>query len=218
MGELNMEAQEKRIQEQIERLQNAAHNICRPDTNQPFLVRLFASRLHEFVDEMLALSSTKGYRIRNLEELQEIVAFLFDSPLSMLRATSIHSNDPRLQSYKSYWDHPVFGVFFGLKNKTFLSNGGNIQRLYICDSLGSALRENWFKGIALQQVREGASVKVVQIQPNDVDRYEDFGIYIHSSGEDPDKEYVLVAPRELNVKGELQTRLISVPDVSYNNK
>src|SRR5262249_696358 len=137
--------------------------FSKDESESPILMDFIISRFQGYIDEVVTLTSHKGYEIRDLKELQEVVKLLFSSSLQMLQATSIHSNHPTLQSYKGYWDHPTFGHFFDARNNDFLSNGGTIQRIYICDSLGSALRGKWFKEMALNQVLSGATVKVVQI-------------------------------------------------------
>jgi hypothetical protein len=142
-----------------------------------------------------------GFTPESVGELETGIDELFAETLFTLKATSIHSNHDALMAYKGYWLDSELGPFFKRKNSQFLSRRDRSQllRIFACDSLAASVAEGWFTSTVIQQVKQGASVKVVQIDPDRVPTYEDFGIYEHRSGRRPAGIYLLLAPREHNL-------------------
>jgi hypothetical protein len=154
------------------------------------LVRRLVERLHKFSDE-------SGFAPESLSEFELILDELFGSTLSVLKATSIHSNLEALSTYKGYWHDPDLGPFFRQKNDQFLArkSARTLLRVFVCDSLASAVAEEWFGLTVVHQVVEGADVKVVEIDQERLHSYEDFGIYQHGPAKASSGTYVLLASR-----------------------
>jgi len=192
-------------------------------SNRPVAVRITERLLRRVVGQLHGFAGAAGFIPESIKELEECIDELFSGTLSTLKATSIHSNHEALATYKGYWQHSELGPFFKRKNEQFLKRSGNrrILRVYACDSLASSVAEAWFAATVIQQVRQGATVKVVQIDLDKVFSYEDFGIYEHGKASDPAETYLLLAPRDRNLGSlNLTAAVISDPSVvgTYSHK
>jgi hypothetical protein len=166
--------------------------------DQPVTAKIAAKLMSRFIERLHNFSEPAGFTPDSVQELGIALDELFGDTLTLLQATSIHSNHKDLASYKGYWEDNVLGPFFKKKNKEFLSRpGSKIKRIYVCDSLSDVLAEKWFSDTVVQHVREGALVRVVQVTERYISQYEDFGIYEHSGNSDA---YLLLAPKEKNVQ------------------
>ena len=159
------------------------------------IVRRLIEQLHGF-------SESAGFIPESFSQLEAIIDELFGESLSTLKATSIHSSHEALVNYKGYWQDSNLGPFFRRKNEQFISRKGDerLLRVYVCDSVASVVGEDWFADTAIEQVSQGATVKVIEIDLGKVFSYEDFGIYEHESGKTPVESYLLLAPRDRNVQ------------------
>jgi predicted MPP superfamily phosphohydrolase len=166
------------------------------------LTTWFIARLHSFTEPA-------GLAPESMAEFRQMLSVLFGDTLRVLKATSIHSNHRELRSYKGYWENPELGEFFSRCNQDFLGRPNTkLQRVYACDSVADAVAEAWFANAVNTQVRDGASVKIVQINPASLGSYEDFGIYQHESAAAGCCSYLLLAPVDMNRDSdELHTRL-----------
>jgi hypothetical protein len=170
--------------------------------NRPVINRTVETIVRRLIERLHNLSGPVGFVPESLGELEASINELFGDTLSTLRATSIHSNHDALVNYKGYWQDSELGPFFRHKNEQFLARPGTrrLLRVFACDSVASAVGQEWFAETAIQQVSQGASVKVIQIDPAKVSTYEDFGIYEHRSGKNSDGNYLLLAPRDRNLQ------------------
>jgi hypothetical protein len=150
-------------------------------------------RLHGFIEP-------SGFVPDSLGELEIVVDELFRETLSSLKTISIHSNDPAFVTYKGYWHDRELGPFFRRQNSEFLSRHGTgrLLRVFACDSVAGSVAEPWFSDTVIAQLRDGASVKVVQIDKGALSNYEDYGIYEHGSG--AGGTYLLLALRHPNLQ------------------
>ncbi len=170
--------------------------------DQPVITRTMEAIVRRLIDRLHSFASPAGFMPESLSELEASIDELFGSTLSTLKATSIHSNYDALASYKGYWQDGQLGPFFIHKNEQFLSRreGQQLLRVFACDSVASAVGEEWFNDTVIPQVKHGAAVKVIEIDPARVLTYEDFGIYEHQSGSDSAGNYLLLAPRDRNLE------------------
>ena len=179
----------------VNKLLNLVHHDM---FDQPVTAKIAANLMSRFIERLHNFSGQAGFTPDSAQELGIVLDELFGDTLTLLQATSIHSNHKDLASYKGYWEDNALGPFFKQKNKEFLSRpGGKIQRIYVCDSLPNVLAEKWFSDTVVQHVRERALVRVVQVSEKYVSQYEDFGIYQHSGN---GESYLLLAPKEKNVQ------------------
>ena len=170
--------------------------------NRQVTTRIIERLVRHLIEQLHGFSGSSGFIPESLAQLEVGIDELFGETLSTLKATSIHSNHDALATYKGYWQDSELGPFFKHKNEQFLAHGGDrrMLRVYACDSVASSVGEAWFAGTIMQQVKQGAAVKVVQIDVDKVVTYEDFGIYEHGSAQNPAGTYLLLAPRERNMR------------------
>lgn len=201
----------EKIMKTHNKLQHLITTIGKEWEKFPVLLDLVNSKQTILYDEISMIISPEGYNARNLEEFKLIVNLLFSDSLKLLRATSINSKQEELLSFRSYWDDPVIGKFFRKKNEDFLQKQGkgSIDRIFLCDSLVKAVKESWFCNTLVPQVEQGVTAKVLELDKTKLQSYEDFGIYHHIIGQDLEARYILSAPREENLEGILNTKLIS---------
>jgi hypothetical protein len=180
---------------------------------QPVTAEIAANLMSLFIERLHGFSGPSGFTPDSMKELEVVLDQLFGDTLYLLEATSIHSTHKELASYKGYWEDSVLGPFFKKKNKEFLSRPGdhNIKRVYVCDSLADVLAEEWFNDTVIQHIRDGALVKIIQVNEKDVSSYEDFGLYEHNTGDA--ETYLLLAPKERNIQeNELRTAVTADAD------
>lgn len=183
-------------------------------SDHPVTVDLVSNLITWFLERLHDLPSATGFAPQSMQELRLLLDVLFGEGLQTLKATSIHSNNRELASYKGYWNHSELGNFFREKNRQFLrraEGGHEIRRIYACDSLADSVAEPWFVETVLEQVRDGALVKVVEIADGKQSSYEDFGIYEHDDVSGRSDGYLLLAPAEHN-KGGDYLRTIVTPE------
>ncbi len=171
-------------------------------SGQPLTSQIVAKLMLRFIRRLQGFSIPEGFRPESEGELEVAIDELFGASLHTLRATSIHSNHPDLAGYKGYWEDAELGPFFKRKNGEFLARGDGreAQRVYACDSIADSVAESWFKETVVDQVRQGASVKVTQINQKHRTSYEDFGLYEHRSDTMAPATYLLLAPKEANLE------------------
>lgn len=183
-------------------------------TDNPVTIEVVSNLVMWFLDRIHGLPTASGFAPQSMEELRLLLEVLFGDTLRTLKATSIHSGRREFVSYQGYWNHPDLGTFFRDKNRQFLTRpttGHEIQRIYACDGLAESVAEPWFAETVLQQVGEGALVKVVEINGQKLSSYEDFGIYEHEHGPDDRAGYLLLAPVDQNNAGD-DLRTIVTPE------
>lgn len=179
--------------------------------DHPLLIELATLSVRKLSDTLKSLTSSTGYSASNYEDLQQLIELLFSSDLTTLRATSIFSEKPGLAVYKHYWSHPKLSIFEE-RNRSFALNRGKIKRIYICDSVFEFVREDIFQKI-LGQVTAGAEIKVIDLNHDFAEVYEDFGIYSH--GElNAETNYALVAPKGRGKNEEVMTPVLHCKNVS----
>jgi Domain of unknown function (DUF4062) len=168
---------------------------------EPAATTVVAKLMSQLIERLHGFSTTNGFGPESLQELRVVIDGLFGETLQTLKATSIHSMQSKLATYKGYWEDPELSDFFKKKNTDFLDrhNGtkDKIKRVFACDSLAHSVAEPWFAKAVIAQVNAGASVKIVEIDTNKIDEYEDFGIYEHRDREDGGA-YLLLAPPARN--------------------
>jgi hypothetical protein len=181
-------------------------------TERPIATRIIESLLRGVIERLHGFSAPSGFIPESVGELATSLDELFGETLSTLKATSIHSNNEALSTYKGYWNDSELGPFFKDKNKQFLERKGGrkVLRVYACDSVASSVAEEWFADTVINQVSQGATVKVVEIDPNKAASYEDFGIYEHGSARKSAGKYLLLAPRGRNLHQHALTTSITV--------
>lgn len=170
--------------------------------DRPVAMHTIESLLRRMLERLHGFSGPSGFTPASLGELETSLDELFADTLSTLKATSIHSNHEALKTYKGYWLDAALGPFFKRKNKQFLARKRDrkVLRVYACDSVASSVAEEWFFDTVMDQVSQGAAVKVVEIDQNRVTTYEDFGIYEHGTARKPAGTYLLLAPRDRNLQ------------------
>jgi hypothetical protein len=186
----------------VQQILDILHNEM---SDHPVTVDLVSNLITWFLERLHDLPSATGFAPQSMEELRLLLDVLFGESLRTLKATSIHSNNRELASYKGYWNHPELGKFFREKNRQFLrrpEGGHEIRRIYACDALADSVAESWFAETVLEQVRDGALVKVVEIKDGNQSSYEDFGIYEHDDISGGNDSYLLLAPAEHNKHGD----------------
>jgi len=169
--------------------------------SRPVQAQMINRLIRQLVGRLEGFTAPQGFVPQSSIELETCIDELFGGSLTTLKATSIHSNHDALKNYKGYWEDRDLGDFFKRKNKAFLSRDDNrtLLRVFACDSVAECVAEEWFTSTAVQQVKDGAHVKVVEINPARVIQYEDFGVYEHEDGESAPGGYVLLAPRDSNL-------------------
>ncbi|MDQ6947094.1 MAG: DUF4062 domain-containing protein, partial [Actinomycetota bacterium] len=183
-------------------------------SDHPVTIDLVSSLIGWFLERLHGLPSAAGFAPQSMEELRLVLDVLFGEGLVTLKATSIHSNRRELASYKGYWHDEGLGTFFQEKNKRFLSpseGGHEIRRVYACDLLSDSVAESWFAKTVVEQVHNGALVKVVEINERKLSSYEDFGIYEHNTTPDTGAGYLLLAPADQNKSGD-ELRTLVTPE------
>ena len=185
------------------------------ETDHPVTLEIMADLIASFIRRLHSFTSPAGFVPESMEEFKRVLEGLFSDSLRSLQATSIHSTRPELSTYKGYWEDPELGDFFQRKNAEFLEQpDSELQRVYACDSLANAVAEEWFREAVVAQVRAGAAVKVAEINPRDLNRYEDFGIYRHDPPVPPGGTFLLLAPVAENRGGDrLQTMVTPEAEV-----
>jgi hypothetical protein len=178
--------------------------LHRDMAEQPLSTSIVATLMSDFIGRLCGFFDTSGFRPASMDELKLVLTELFADSLSTLRATSIHSNHTDLVAYKGYWEDRKLGEFFKRKNKEFLNRSPdqNIMRVFACDSIAGSVAEDWLRDTVMKHVRDGALVKIVEIDAKRTDAYEDFGLYDHRIGNSDAGTYLLLAPRRDNIDQE----------------
>ena len=105
---------------------------------------------------------------------REIEDLLNDS-LVRLRSARVRTKKARFDNYLGLTDDPKLGPLLGSAIHDLIDAGGEFVRVFSCDDLTSAVREQWFdEGIDL--VKRGGNVYVIEMD-DDVDLYEDLGVF-----------------------------------------
>ncbi len=172
------------------------------------LTNIIRHKLLKFNEEILTLG--EAYYPKNNEELKLLISNLFSPNLRKLRSTSIHSKYKNLGVFDSFWDKYGIGRHFSEQNKIWMRfrGKGNIERVFLCDSLADVITEDFFKDLVLKQVEAGIDVKIHQMDKSITDTYEDFSIY-DNEVDGINYRYVLSAPQELITSEGVQTKLIT---------
>jgi len=187
--------------------------------NRPLLLEIASDGIERLYSTLQDITSPRGYTPRDNIDFASLVEKLFSDRLNKLQATSIVSEEEKYENFSAYWDDPEFKGIFQKKNMEALSREScSIERIYICDSLISAVRTEWFKTAALPQAGAGAHIKLCPIDHGDGKSYKDYGIYFHSENDQDLGTYVLEAPDEENRESRyLKIRLLSEHTEYYKN-
>jgi hypothetical protein len=171
--------------------------------DQPVTTQILGNVIRRLIERLHGFSGPAGFVPESLGELEASIDELFSRTLSTLKATSIYSSHETLLTHQSHWEDGGLGPFLRRKNRQFLTGeySGRVLWVYACDSLANSAAESWFRETVIEQVRQGALVKVVEIDFDDLASYEDFGIYEHQAGGQDSGTYLLLAHTGRNAQG-----------------
>lgn len=199
------------IHKEDDDLRKLINEIAANCSDKPLLIDLAVVKLNEFRKELHELiDKSAGYSHHSDKELAFIISALFSPSLLKLKATAV-----QYKEYKSYWSNDKFGLMFLEQNKAFLKNGGEVYRIFICDSLSQSVSEQWLSAKIVEQLKLGAKIKVIERSQREMDNMDDYGIYTHFINKGDETSYIFLATSDNNNKNIFSPKLLSYDVISY---